>query len=300
MKKIITIAIILILCLIQTTAFALVVTDASNGGDKVSIVGDVKIDKVTAGSVVVVKGNADIQNNVNGDVVVVFGDVVINAKISGNVVAVLGTITLTPNAIIGGDLVSLGTLEKSEGAVIQGNNTVVDLGDFNVGNLNFSLLVIAKLVMLIIFIFFVIIFGLPILVIWNQRFKNISADIENRIGKKFTAGILGFILCFVLFILLGVTVVVPLAYFILAIVIELVVSIFMGKLILKLFDNNATIYVQFFLGFILLEFIKILFIFLIPVNGIIAGSMLSFGFDMLVNALGIGILFDSKFGKAIQ
>jgi hypothetical protein len=297
MKKFIVLMIIIAICFIQTTTFAFSISDSSNNGVRISVLENVKIDKETRGSVITVMGDADIQNNVNGDLIVVFGNVTLNSKVSGNVVTVLGTVKLTDKAEIGGDFISVGNVEKSNSAVINGNYRTIDIGNFNLDTSRLSIFIILKSIMFIVFVFFVFLLGFPFLKLFNKRFKNISQEINYGIGKKFSIGLPGFVICFATLILLGITGIVPLIYFFFAIILEITVSIFTGKILLNLFNSSGTIYMQFILGLVLLELIKAGLILLIFVNGFTVGIALCFGFDLIVNALGTGILIDSQFGR---
>jgi hypothetical protein len=299
MKKLVIFFIIFIFCIIQTTAFAFSISDNSDNGVRIGILEDVKINKEAPGSVLAIMGNAEIHNDVKGDVIVVFGNTTIDAKVSGSVVAVLGTVTLTEKANIEGDLISVGEVKRNDSVTINGYFKSVNLENFNLDTSKLSIFIILKSLMLIIFILFVIIFGFPLLAIFNKRFKNISEDIDLRLGKKFSIGLPGFVICFMTLILLGITGLIPLLYFFFAILIEIVVSIFIGKIIMKLFNTQWNIYIIFIFGLLFLVLLKAAFIFLIYVNGFPAGVAMSFGFDLLVNALGTGILIESQFGKKV-
>lgn len=298
MKRFILFIIIIGVCFIQTTVFAIGISDSSKG-DRIGIFEDVKIDKSTPGSVVVIMGNADIQNNVNGDVIVIFGNITINSKVSGSVVTVLGKTKLTENSEIGGDFVSVGNTERSDNATIKGYFRTVEIGDFNLNTSKLGIVIILKSLILIVFMVFVILLGFPLLMIFNKRFQNISQEADFRLGKKFSIGFPGFVICFVTLILLGVTGLIALVYFLYALIIEIIVSMFIGKMLLKMFNVVGSIYIQFIIGLIVLVLLKVAFIFLISVNGFPVGVALCFGFDLLVNALGTGILIDSQFGKKV-
>jgi hypothetical protein len=297
MKKLGVFIILICICFIQTTTFAIGISDNSDNGVRIGIFEDVKIIKETPGSVLIIMGNADIQKDVNGDVIVVFGNVTINAKVSGSVVTVLGTVKLTENAEIGVDFITIGNVEKSGSPIIRGYDRTIDIGDFDLDTSKLSIIVVLKSISLILFTFFVILLGFPILAIFNQRFQNISQDINYRLGKKLFIGLPGFLIGFITLILLGITGLVPLIYFFFAVLIEITVSIFIGKIILNLINSEVNIYIQFIIGVVLLELLKAAFILLIHVNGFPVGVILCFGFDLFVNVLGTGLLIDSQFGK---
>jgi hypothetical protein len=85
-----------------------------SSGDRVRIFGDVVVNE---------------GEEVAGEVVAVLGSVRINGEVSQQVVAVLGSVDLGPQAVVHGDVVTVGgRLRKAPGAQVGGNETEVSLG----------------------------------------------------------------------------------------------------------------------------------------------------------------------------
>jgi hypothetical protein len=83
-------------------------------GDRVRVFGDITVAE---------------DESVAGDVVAVMGSVRIDGEVTGQVVAVLGTAEVGPNAIVGGDLVTVGgRLRRAPTAQVRGAVTEVALG----------------------------------------------------------------------------------------------------------------------------------------------------------------------------
>ena len=297
MKKLVILLIIITICLVQTTSFAFSISDNSKNGVKIGVFENVEINEEAPGSVLTILGDAHIKGKVHGDVIVVFGNVSIDAEVSGNVISVLGTVTLLDKARISGDFISVGKVEKSGSASILGENRTIDIGNFNLDTSKISIFIIIKSISLVIFLIFVILLGFPLIAIFNKRFQNMTDDIELRLGRKLTIGFPGFIICFLTLILLSITGLIPLIYFFFSILIEIIVCIFIGKTILNLLNSKGSLYFLFIIGLLLLVVLKALFILLVYVNGFPMGIALCFGFDLVTNALGTGILIESQFGR---
>jgi cytoskeletal protein CcmA (bactofilin family) len=123
-----------IILLLFTVMIPITVVHASTNEDKVSVGGDVNIDKDTAGTVVAVGGDVTIDKDIDGSVVAVFGDVKVNAKVSGDVVSVLGKVKLTDKAEVRGSLISIGKLDRADKARINGENVIISTGDIDIGD----------------------------------------------------------------------------------------------------------------------------------------------------------------------
>ncbi|MCA1652073.1 MAG: hypothetical protein LC753_18000, partial [Acidobacteria bacterium] len=89
-----------------------------SSGDRVRILGDVSVSE---------------NEEVSGQVVAVLGSVRIDGEVGDQVVAVLGSVDLGPNAIVRGDVVTVGgQLRRAPGAQVRGGVTEVSLGDLGV------------------------------------------------------------------------------------------------------------------------------------------------------------------------
>ena len=90
----------------------------SENGDKIKIFEDAEVTAPVRGNVIVVLGDVRVESRVDGHVVTVFGDAAINAEVTGQVVSMFGKATLEDGARINGDVISVGSVEKSPGAEI--------------------------------------------------------------------------------------------------------------------------------------------------------------------------------------
>lgn len=86
-------------------------------GDRVRIFGNVVVDR---------------EEEIDGQVVAVFGSVRVNGKVKDQVVAVMGSVVLGEDAIVGGDVVSVGgRVVRNTGSQTRGGVTEVALSDSN-------------------------------------------------------------------------------------------------------------------------------------------------------------------------
>jgi len=302
MKKLMVI-IILLLISIQVPAFANAITSYSGGGDKVTVGGDVKIDEETSGSVVTVMGNANVDKDVNGSVVVVLGDVTINARVSGSVIAVLGKITLTDKAVVDGSLISIGSIEKDDKAQVNGQDVIISTGNIDIGKIHIDMAVL-KIISLISFICFTLIFGIPMLAIFSKTYKKASIGIDDKLGYKLSIGFLGLLGIFILTILLAWTVLVPIVFFFLIIMARVATCMYFGRVILNIFDAKLNRFMEFFTGLMTIIVIKMIIGLLLPSGGFILFGLtigwdivLSAIFDLFICSLGLGILINVKLNK---
>ena len=88
-------------------------------GDRIRIFGDVSVDR---------------DEEVTGQVVAVFGSVRVHGKVGDQVVAVMGSVLLGPDAVVGGDVVSVGgRVYREGGAETHGGVTEVAIDDLPFG-----------------------------------------------------------------------------------------------------------------------------------------------------------------------
>ena len=97
----------------------------------VAIMGDVVIDGESRNEAVAILGNNTINGKVGNEVVAVLGDVTINGEVGNEVVAVMGSVFLGPEAVVNGDVVSVGgRVERAPGSVLKGNTNQVEIPVF--------------------------------------------------------------------------------------------------------------------------------------------------------------------------
>lgn len=293
MKRIAFFLIVIIILFFRIPVNAITVQDDSGNGDRVSIMTNIEVGEKTSGDVVSIAGNVDVKNDVAGDVVVIFGNICVDAAVAGDVVSVIGTVTLTDRAVIAGDLVSIGAINKADGAVIRGQDILISLGK----RFNMEFLVLFKIIALFVSLMIILIFGLPTLLIASRRFGNMELCIEANMGRKLAIGFLTLIGSLIILILFCWTLVIPLAYLVLILFAKIAAFIYFGKVLAGLFDVHMNIYLEFATGLLLVALIKIIIVLLIPQGMFIQSMLLSGLADFIVNSFGTGILIDSKFGK---
>lgn len=292
MKRIAAVFVLLILIAAAIPVYADGISVISDAGDKISIFEDIRIDSKTNGDVVVIFGDADVMGPVSGDVVVILGDVTVDAAVSGTVISVLGNTKLKDSADIGGDVVSIGALEKSGLSRIHGQEVNIAGGNFDFDIVAFML---ARVISTLVFAFFVLVIGLFMIALSKEKLRNISAYIECRTGRKIAMGFLGLLGAVIIVLILFITVIAPLLYFILLAIAGVYSSIYFGKVILRAFSQLNNIYVEFFTGLITVTLLKIVLIYLVPQEDILFSAMLYIVFTAFINSLGLGIMLDSKY-----
>lgn len=258
----------------------------SSNGDKVSLLGDIKIDKAASGNVVVILGDIDIEGSIDGDVVSILGNVYINGRVSGEVATILGKARLGDKAEIDKDLVVIGTLEKDGSARIHGQEVRINTG----------ILALVRIFTAILLAFITLIIGLITIVILKDRFTNISFGIEQRLDRKIIIGILGFLGLSILSLLLFFTIIFPIAFFGIVLLAEIASSIFFGKLLSKLLKLSLNVYMQFVTGLLIITLARVGLTLMIAGIGFIVSLVLYGLFSAFVCSLGIGILIDTKLG----
>lgn len=273
----------------QISAFAAELTKAAENKDRVSIMADVKIDRKTHGSVVVIAGNIDVQDNVEGDVVVVFGNVNINSRVSRDVVSVFGKTVLTSKAEIGKDVVSIGPVEKSPGARIAGSLVTVNVKPFALFGTISSIVVIISS-------FIYIVLGLIFIIVFKERCENISRGILEGAAKRFGIGFLLFVGCLILFPFLAITIIAPILFLILMIASSILASFFLGRLILKTFNSESNVYLEFIIGIASIALLKVIVLLSMPLLGFWTSIIVNVLLWIILNSIGLGILIDTRFG----
>lgn len=295
MKKLISLLILVIMLMTCASSYAAGMDIVSEKGDRIGILEDITVEDATSGDVVVVLGDIVINSNVNGDVVAILGDVTINSEVSGEVVSVLGKISLTDDAVIKGNIVSVGSVEKDEGAQVYGEEIKVRAGEFDTG-----FLLVAFVVTVIILSIITLLSGLILIALLKDKFTKTLDNIEYKIGRKIATGFLGLLAVTIALLILLVTVIAPIAYLGLMIGASVASSIYFGRVLLKTFGTNNNIYLEFITGLITITLIKVLLIYLVPHYNFVLGSIIYVVFSILVASLGIGILIDTKIYKNVK
>jgi hypothetical protein len=295
MKKLMPLLILLIMLSTGLPAYADGIFINSDSGGKVGILDDIIVLKSSLGNVVTVIGDINVQGDVDGDVVAVFGDININARVTGQVVGVFGQIKLTERAEVKGDVISVGPVEKDPAARVAGQLLGMQVQDLASG-MNF--LTASRAVLVIVFSFLTLVFGLVLIALSGNKLQNIMTTMETNLMKKVILGFLALIGAFTLMIIFFITVIIPLAYFILVLLANIIAGIYFGRLILKAFSAASSTYLEFATGLITITLVKMLLIYLIPQGELIISGLVYLAFEAFINSLGIGIIIYSKFGRS--
>lgn len=245
--------------------------------------------------VTVVVGAADIKGDVDGSVVVVFGKATIDGRVSGDVVSAFGEIYLKDSSEIKGNLVSVGKLEKSASIRVEGVNVSVSfdlISFFKSNGVIINTLIILSIATLVI--------GLVLITLFTERFRCMSYAMNRELSRKMMLGGLvvlsvTIVLTFLIFLL-----VVPVLYIIFIMLADIVASIYLGTIIFKNNYDKSAIYLEFFVGHILISFVKIVPLILLPASSYVA--LMIYGICFLIIELGlasygVGTVIDTAFGK---
>lgn len=288
--KVILISVLLILfipCIASAAQF-----DFSN---KLVFFEDKLISQSVPGNITVVIGNANIQTDVNGSVIVILGKATIRGKIGGDVVSVFGDVDVKDNSLIHGNLVSIGKLKKDSNVKIGGTklNVNVDIiSMFKSNGIIINGLIILSLIVLAA--------GLILISIFPGRYRVMSYKMNRGLSRRMIMGGLVVISLTIVVIFLLFLVVAPMIYILILMFADIVASIFVGTFIFKSNYDRTTIYLQFFVGHLLISIMKIVPLILIPSGSYTA--MLVYGICFIILQyimafLGIGTIIDTGFGK---
>jgi hypothetical protein len=295
MKKLFSLLLLFaVFMLITIPIFAEGVVISSENGDRVSLIDDISITKPVMGNVISVLGNVSVNSKINGQVVAVFGDITVNEEVSGQVVTVFGNTILTQNALVGGDVITIGSLTKDEGAKVKGQEVRI-LGESM--NLDISAFVYLRLAIMILFTLAVLIVGLLILVISKEKYNKISQHIEKDIGRKLLLGVLSLLSASILLLLLLVTLIAPLLYIVILVLSSVTASIYFGRLILRTFSQKNSIYTEFVTGLVSITLLKLLLLFMVPQDELLLGLALVVIVDLFIYSLGLGIQMEERYLK---
>lgn len=293
-KTAVVFLVLLVLCTAVAGVFADGISVSSENGDRVSVFEDVTVNGSTNGNVIVVLGNVDINADVNGEVIAVFGDATIRGTVSGQVVTVFGSARLTEKAVVQGNLISLGGVEKASGARVGGQEVRIfsELLSTDIGSLLYL-----RVVLLLAFSLASLFLGLLILMIFRKRFEEIARNIENNFGRKLILGFLAYLGAAILLVLLFITLIAPVLYILLLILGSIASSIYFGRLILKAFNPTRSLFAEFITGLLTVTLVKLLLIYLVPQEDVLLSIALLGLFELFASSYGIGVLMEAKYAK---
>lgn len=288
--RIIVIAVVFLL-LIPCIAWAAPI-DFSN---KLVFFEEKQITQQASGNVTVAIGNADIQTDVNGSVIVILGRATVHGRVGGDIVSIFGEVDIENNSSVQGNLVSIGKLKKAENVQIFGTKLDINvdiISLFKSNGIIINGLIILALITLAA--------GLILISIFPGRYRIMAYRMSSGLSRRMILGGLVVISFTIVVIFLLFMMVAPLLYVLLLMFTDILASIYVGTFIFKSNFDRTTIYLQFFVGHLLISILKIVPLILIP-----AGSynlMLVYGIcflilQMLMAFFGVGTIIDTGFGK---
>lgn len=259
------------------------------------ILKDQKIIEQGNENVTVVLGTADIQTDLEGSLVVIFGKAVIEGNIKGDVVSAFGEVSLKNNSEITGNVVSVGKLEKASGASIKGTKLLIDvdfISLFRSNGILINTLIICSL--------FVLIAGLLLITIFPAKYRVMSYSLRKISYRRILLGILvvvsmTIVLAFTIF-----TIVAPVAYMLISMFADIIASIYLGTLIFGNSNQRSAIYLEFFVGQLIISILKIVPLIIIPDGSYTALLVYGICFivlELVTVSLGIGTIILTGFGK---
>jgi hypothetical protein len=249
-------------------------------------------------NVVIVMGKSEINSDINGSVINFMGDVKINGTVNGDVVSLLGNLNLNDKSFIEGNLVSFGTINKPDNIAIKGKKMVVNMdviSAFKSNGILISLLIILSLLTLVV--------GLVLITIFPVNYRVMSHSIHKKLGKKISLGILLILALTIIVAFLFFLIVIPIVYILAFVFADVIGSIFIGRLVFKQNDQRSSIYLEFFIGVVLVSIVKIIPLIIIPQYSYIA--ILVYGIlyavvELAIASVGLGTVVVTSFGRNNQ
>ncbi len=266
---------------------------SAENGDKVGLFEDVSVDREMTGNVIAVLGNVKVDSKVNGIVVTVFGDADVNAEVTGQVVTVFGNSILGEHAVTG-NLITLGSVEKKDGARVLGQEVRI-FGELM--NIDIGAILYLRVAVVIIFAAAVLIIGLLVLLIYRKKYEDMTQNIENRLDRKIILGFLAYLGTTILMAMMVITLIAPALYLIILIMSSITSSIFFGRLILKALNPSKNILMEFVTGLVTVTLVKLLLIYIVPQEDIILDFVLLGAFSVFINSIGLGIILEARAEK---
>ncbi len=259
------------------------------------ILEDKKINQDSCENITIVFGSADIQTDVDGSIIVAFGNATINGNVNGDVVSIFGEVSLQKDSRVQGNLVSVGKLDKSQGVSILGTNLSINfdlISLFESNGILINTLIIFSLVTLIA--------GLILISIFATRYRNMAYSIKNGVSRRLALGVLVIISCTIVLAFLIFFIIAPILYVLLIMFADIIASIYLGTIIFKNNSEKSTIFLEFFVGHIIISIFKIVPLILLPSGSYLA--LMIYGIclivlELLMASFGIGTVIDTGFGK---
>lgn len=266
--------------------------------DAVSILGNLSSDAEVGGDVTSVLGNTEVHSNVKGDLVTVLGNATIDAQVNGDVV-VIGNVKLTSRAVINGELVCIGSVDKASGSVIKGTDSIMGIRGLDFIRSGLDFLPIIKNILFFAGLVLVLLLGIPVIALFKERFEMMRASFYEPVWNKLFIGMLGFLGAFIFSLLFSWTVLVPISYMLILFLARIVTCVWAGRMTLRIFRVEAGPYGELAAGVAAIALVNIGLMAAASGSGAISATIISFFYDALISSLGIGVLLDTRFGKKI-
>lgn len=289
---------LLVLCVIIMSFAVSVAAEGiyvrSESGDKIRILENAEISEPIQGNAVFVLGDVTVRSKVGGHVITVFGDVTVNSAVSGQVVSLFGNTVLKENAQVMGDVITIGSLTKSDSAVINGQEVRI-LGESM--NLDIGAFSYLRLIISLLFTLAVFIIGTLSLLISRKRYHSIAKRLDISFSRKIILGMLAFTGASALLLILLLTLIAPLIYIILMLIASIPAFMFLGRKILKSFSPKNSMFTEFVTGLVTVTLVKLIVIFLIPQRSILLSVIIIGLISIFIYSLGLGIMVEQHYLK---
>lgn len=259
------------------------------------ILEDNPINENSDGSVAVVLGSAEINADIKGSIIVVFGKTTINGNVDGDIVSAFGEVHIAKDSIINGNLVSVGKLNREQAVTIKGTKFTLGvdfISLFKSNGIIINALIISALIILAA--------GLILISIFPGRFRSMSYSMDAELSRRMVLGglvVIGLtiILAFLIFLIVA-----PALYILFLMLADIIGSIYLGRFIFRNNYDRSAIYLEFFVGHILISIVKIVPLIIIPSGSYTA--LLAYGICFIIAewtlaSFGVGTVIDTGFGK---
>lgn len=297
MKNIYRLLILVVICLMFLPSVCIADSGRSYD-DKYVFAKESNVPSGNYNNIVIIMGKSEINSDINGSVISFMGDVKINGTVKGDVVSLLGGLTLNDKSSIAGNLVSFGTINNPHNIAIEGTEMVINIdviSAFKSNGILISLLIVFSLLTLLA--------GLVLITIFPVNYRVMSNSIHKNVGKKISLGILLILALTIIVAFLFFLIVIPVVYLLVFVFADIIGSIFIGRYVFKQNDQRSSIYLEFFIGIVLISIVKIIPLIIIPQNSYIA--LLVYGIlfavvELAMASVGLGTIVVTSFGRNNQ
>lgn len=256
---------------------------------------EVNINDAADGNITIAVGSADIQADVKGSVIVVLGKATINGNVNGDIVSIFGDVEIVNDSHVMGNLVSIGKLIIGDNVEVTGTKFTLNfdvISFFKSNGILINALILGSLIVLVA--------GLLLITIFSDRYRAMSSAMGTRLSRRMVLGGLVVISSTIVLAFLMFLVVTPILYVLLFMFADIVTSIYVGSLIFNKIYERSTIYLQFFVGHILISIFKIVPVILLPsgsYNALMIYGICFIIVQFVLGVFGVGTIIDTSFGN---